>query len=291
VASQTGSNMNDVSIACVIVHHRNFPAVLDTVADSIRASIPPEHIVLVDNSESETFTLQLAGSLPEGVTLISTPNRGYGAAANIGIDWALRLPSIPAAILVSSHESRFSATTVSTLLETMRGDPSIGVVGPVFVLPGDPPRVWSTGGSITRFSRRPFHKTQPLLMDTECDWVDGAFSLYRREAISAERFDEFFFMYYEESDLQLRIRARGWKVTTAFAATVEQSTGGAPPYYVGRNAYRFAVRHGSRLRAYTHLAREGSRIAVRGYYPIGRLQAVRAFVKGVRDGHRLQHRA
>jgi hypothetical protein len=46
-----------------------------------------------------------------------------------------------------------------------------------------------------------------------CDWTSGSFLLVRREALeSAGLFDERFFIYSEETDLCLRIKAAGWEI-------------------------------------------------------------------------------
>lgn len=47
----------------------------------------------------------------------------------------------------------------------------------------------------------------------EVDWVPGAYSIIRKEALDqAGFFDEDFFLYYEEVDLCYRIKQAGWKI-------------------------------------------------------------------------------
>ena len=50
-------------------------------------------------------------------------------------------------------------------------------------------------------------------VDAEADWVPGAYSIIRKEALDQVGFfDESFFLYYEEVDLCRRIKAAGWQI-------------------------------------------------------------------------------
>jgi GT2 family glycosyltransferase len=60
-----------------------------------------------------------------------------------------------------------------------------------------------------RFDRTWASQDQPA----QVDWVPGAFSIIRKEALSqVGMFDEDFFLYYEEVDLCYRIKQAGWSI-------------------------------------------------------------------------------
>ena len=53
----------------------------------------------------------------------------------------------------------------------------------------------------------------PVTQAADVDWVPGAFAIIRREVLDqVGRFDERFFLYYEEVDLCRRIKSAGWRI-------------------------------------------------------------------------------
>jgi GT2 family glycosyltransferase len=80
----------------------------------------------------------------------------------------------------------------------------------------------------------------------------GGAALIRRSAfIAAGRFDEKFFMYFEDPDLSWRLRLLGWKVRYASAARVAHYLGGTTGgevtplrlYYYYRNLLRMIIKN------------------------------------------------
>jgi len=61
--------------------------------------------------------------------------------------------------------------------------------------------------------RRYFMRDWPHDQVAEVDWLQGSCMMIRGEALrEAGLFDEHFFMYYEDVDLCLRFREKGWKI-------------------------------------------------------------------------------
>ena len=75
---------------------------------------------------------------------------------------------------------------------------------------------------------------------TEVDAVAGAFMLLRRETLGeAGPLDQSFFMYGEDLDLALRIKALGWKVVYYPAVVVLHHKGGSGNRYRRRTTREF----------------------------------------------------
>ena len=277
-------------LAAVVVHHNNFPDVLNTIDSIVADGIDRDNVVVVDNSDSATVAAALGQAIPDGVRLIVVPNHGYGAAANAGIDWVVRNRPQNKAVIVSSHEVVVHPGAIMAMVECLNADPRRAVVGPTLVRSGSPAAIWSRGGVLSRLTLRPRHVLDAR-SDRDLMWVDGAFCLYRLDALHSQRFDPTYVMYYEETDLHVRLRASGWAVAVAPNAIVEQSTSGAPPYFVGRNAILFTLRHGNPAQSALHVARESLRFAIRGSAHANRIRSLEDFLRGARDARVVRRNA
>ncbi|WP_322409922.1 glycosyltransferase family 2 protein [Microbacterium invictum] len=270
--------------AAIVVHHKNFPQVTLTVDDLLSTGIPANNVVVVDNSEDEGTEDKLRHYLHPQIKLLTAPNYGYGMAANAGLDEIFGRDAPVESILISSHETRFPPKTLGVLVAQLDRDSSIGAAGPVLFMKDEPDQLWSAGGSLSKYLKRPVHRMQIPSDPVSATWLDGAFVLYRAEAIRSARFDPVYRMYYEETDLHLRLGAAGWRVSVVPQAIVYQATAGAPPFYVGRNGYLFGKRYTTIVQRWAALGREALRFAVRGHGRTSRRAAVRAYVQGMIDG-------
>jgi GT2 family glycosyltransferase len=285
-------------LATVVVHHRRYPGVLETIRALIEQGCDPRAFVVVDNSEDPEVLAQLRDGLPANVTLIDTPNRGYGPAVNVALDALDRLDAARdrAFVLVSTHEALPRPGAVARLVEALERDAGLAVAGPALVM--ETPHglaTWSLGGRLTPRLNEPRHRgegTAPAAIESEptrdCEWLDGAFCLYRRAALPPAPFSPDFFMYFEETELHARLRAAGHRLACVPAAVVEQSSGGAPPFLLARNLQLFQRRHGTRLHRLVTvpavIARKAIRRRVRGGPPDEIGELLRGWYSGRRAG-------
>lgn len=247
--------MVDTGTAAVVVHHRSPDTLAVTVASLRREDIDGDRIVVVDNSEDPEQ--DLAACLPGRPVVLEIPNRGYGAAANRGIEFLLGLTPPPSRILISTHEVRPEPGAVAVLEAALERAPDVAAVGPTVNSSKPDGAVHRIcGGRFTALLNEPRHilelagKAKALPESPlERDWLDGAFVLYRSWVLEQERFREDFFLYYEESELHARLGKRGWPVAWVPEAEVHELAAGVPPFLRGRNLQRFQQLHGSRLSA------------------------------------------
>lgn len=238
----------DRRVAAVVVHHRSPQTVLGVVADLRAAGLPPDHVVVVDNSDDADWNRvrsTLASHLADGVRICHVDNRGYGAAVNAGVDLLAELR--PDAVLVCTHEVHLLPGCVRLLVHAigdLTGRPVVAS-GPILINRSRPDRLWSCGGWLSPRSMVPWHyrlgrpvAQRPSGAPVPVHWLDGACVLYDWWALARHRFDERYFLYFEEVDLHTRLRADG-DVVVVPGATALQSTGGVPPYYLLRNYLLF----------------------------------------------------
>jgi GT2 family glycosyltransferase len=152
-------------------------------------------------------------------------NLGFASANNLAMEAARgRYP-----VLLNS-DAFFHEGALGLAIQHMDANPTVGVGGARLVGPHGEwqpsarafPTPWHVfvvlSGLASRFHRSrifgAFDRTwaSPDL-EAEVDWVPGAFSIMRREALAKTGFfDPQFFLYCEEVDLCRRIRAHGFRV-------------------------------------------------------------------------------
>ena len=76
-----------VDAQAVVVHHQSRDTVVNTVASLIAAGVEARQILVIDNSPIGDRPVELANPL---VRIVRTSNRGFAAAANLGLGvlWA-----------------------------------------------------------------------------------------------------------------------------------------------------------------------------------------------------------
>jgi GT2 family glycosyltransferase len=279
-------------VGCVVVHHNNYPTVLITMEAILAGGVPAGQIILVDNSEDARLATALKAELPTEVRFLTQTNSGYGHAANAGVAELLARHAQLECILVSTHEAIPDVSAIAIMLDALRSCNADAVGPTLFDGANSGCRVWSTGGEVSRILNIPFHTRiarnvgdQDNCVDRA--WLDGAFCLYRADALAGLGFREEYFLYFEEVDLHMQIQKAGGRVIWAPAAHVSQISSGIPPYYLTRNMVIFQSRHGNsaqRLLAPTYsLLRSIIRTSLRER----KIPDLRELGRGLLDGSRL----
>ena len=118
-------------------------------------------------------------------------------------------------------------------------------------------------------------------------WLDGAFCLYSADALESFAFSEEYFLYFEEVDLQIRIRRAGGKVMWLPSARVSQISSGIPVYYLTRNMCIFQSHHGNAAQRALAPLYSLLRLALRECIGERRITEFRDMWHGFIDGRRL----
>ncbi len=182
-------------------------------------------IFVVDNDSKDGSVEMVEAEFPHVRILRSNVNLGFGAANNVALELAqgryIVLLNSDAFLL--SDSLRFS-------VEHMDADPSVGLAGGRLVgrdMALQPsarmfPSILSDflvmTGLAHKYARSKFfgrfdRTWADPLQPAEVDWVPGAFSIIRREALQKVGFfDPEFFLYSEEVDLCRRIQNAGFKI-------------------------------------------------------------------------------
>jgi len=205
--------------------------------DSLHASAPstPHDIIVVDNHSSDG-SLEAARRWPDVRVIENAANLGFARANNIGIR-----ASRGDLVLLLNSDTVVPAGAIDHLVDRLRRDPEIAVIGPRLVDARGRAEL-SFGSMIGPLSElrqkilvRGHARRMPVvsaLVETLTsrpsfpDWVSGACLLVRRsDAEAVNLLDERYFMYAEDVDFCAAIRARGRRICFDPAVTVVHHRG------------------------------------------------------------------
>jgi GT2 family glycosyltransferase len=286
-----------VRIFAVVLNWKRASETVACVA-SLRATAPDVHVVVVDNASGDGSAERIRAECP-GVTLIEHPvNAGYAGGNNAGIEAALREGAD--AVLVLNNDVIVRPGCVQTLASKLRDEPEWGIVAPLSLMRDDP--------AVVDFYRAEFDprylgvraigrdtRDKPT-QDAETDYATGSALLMCAEMLrEVGAFDERYFLVWEDVDLCLRARARGYKAGVATKAEVLHGRSvsfggeGAPlyQYFYVRNSFLLM----SKLPKPGFVSRAfkpgGARLLerrYRGWIETGDSANRRAIARGLEDG-------
>ncbi|MCI0650695.1 MAG: glycosyltransferase family 2 protein [Planctomycetes bacterium] len=225
-------------------------------------------------------------------------NLGFAAGANLGIESALALPGVEAVLLLN-NDVEVEPDCARRLLEVLGGDGRVAIAGPR-ILATRTRTIWHDGGDIDWPDGRPVAaRAAPAAPGDafETGFISGCAPLIRGNAFrETGGFDTRYFFSYEDADLSLRLRSRGWRLVQVPAAIVHHHGSAALPsdtpasrYYRLRNRLLFMREHAPDRAAAACASRRlerRSRVRAAGCYLTGRPAEGRALFAALRDARR-----
>jgi hypothetical protein len=246
-----------MSVSVVIVSYNTRDELLRCLRSLTPVAVISETIV-VDNASSDGSVEAARAAFPSVRVIASQENLGFSRANNVGLAEA-RAPYV----LVLNSDAELRPGAVEALAAVLDTRPDVAVVGPR-TLNADGSVQVSFGPALTLLSElrqrrlvRGVRQRDPAvlreveaaaLVEQEPAWVSASCLLARRTALDAiGGFDEGFFLYEEDVDLCVRLRAAGWSIV--FTPTAEVL------HHLGRSMERTPWRarleyHRSHLRYY-----------------------------------------
>lgn len=209
--------MSTVPKVAIVVPTWNSAGLVPRLLDSIEAQAAPYELLVVDNG-SRDGTLDLLSS--RSVEHVALPtNSGFAAAMNRGVA-ATAAPLV----LGLNADTILGAGAIERLATALIADPMLGGVQPRILQleserPGDPDaaRLYSAGMALCADGRAletgaGEKQSSQWLREREIFGVCGAVCLLRREMLEQlGGYDERYFAFYEDVDLNVRARMAGWR--------------------------------------------------------------------------------
>lgn len=226
-------------LAAVVLTFDAPPGMLADCLQALRRNSPADlAMIVVDNGH---HARRMSATVLDGVDVIETGrNLGFAGGMNVGIRRALARGAT--AVVLLNDDVVVEAGWVPPLLAELDTAAKVGAVQPKLVYPGEPRCVNSLGVSLGRDGAgTDIAMGDPDDGDTAARdlelFTGGAVLLSAAFVNDVGVFDERYFMYYEDVDLGLRGRQRGWHYRCAPASCVVHA-GSATASRVGtRTAY------------------------------------------------------
>lgn len=247
-------------------------------------------LVVVDNHSSEQEVEKLdkymANNQSDGTHYIkNNKNLGFSGGNNVGIQYALSKEV--EYLLILNNDTIVKDDFLSPMIYEMENDKSVSIVVPkIYFAPGHEFHknryrvkeqgkvIWYAGGTID-WANVIGHHVGVDEIDSEnkyastqlTDYATGACMLIRASVIrKVGMFDKDYFLYYEDSDLSMRVQKAGYSIKFVPSATIWHknagSTGGSgsqlQDYYITRNRLLFGFKYAP-IRAKIALLKEAGK--------------------------------
>jgi len=226
----------------------------------------PFEVLLVDNGSQDDSVSLVRRQFPAVRVILAGRNLGFAGGNNLGMAAATGRY-----LVLLNNDTRVRPGWLEALVQAAERTPSAGAIAAkiLFMDPADTVQnagslLLSDGSGADRGFREPDRGQYD--QEEEVFGACGASVLYRRNMLEdVGVFDETFFMYYEDTDLNWRMRLRGWSIVYAPAAVVDHVHAGSSrewspffTFHVDRNRLFMLIKNASAgmvIRSLTTFAR------------------------------------
>lgn len=246
-------------------------------------------IIIVDNGSKEPFAFKPSEKKDYIQLIRSDENKGFTGGNNIGMQYAL--DNGADYVMIINNDTYVDKNLIVNLLQEIDKDEKIGVTSPkiyfaknheyhkdwykkedlgkVFWYAGgftDWANVMSVHQGVDEVDHGQYDKIEPIT------FASGCCMFFKREVLEkVGLFDDTFFLYFEDADLNERIQRAGYKIMYVPTAVLWHinagSTGGSgsnlQDYFQTRNRMIFGMRYAP-LRSKIALIRESLRFLKKG---------------------------
>ena len=230
-----------VETLAIIINYKSADPTVNAVRSVLDSpSLGKTTVVVVDNSRDEKESAALRSELPSDVKLVvGAENLGFGCACNLAYR---RFPG--ELILLLNPDAKLLPGALIHLQERLLSEDKIAAVGPkiywddgltYYLPPSLPPNLilfnsvfnaWGPGAIPNKIIRavwrrhclRVWRTDNPLKVNN----LSGGHVLLKRTAVrkAGGLFDDRFFLYFEDTDLCIRLQKRGYDLVIEPRATV-----------------------------------------------------------------------
>ena len=212
------SIMSDIPLVYVVVlTYNHCQDTLQAIESLSRMTYPNYKLLIADNQSIDGTVGIVRKKYPNVEILVHPSNLGFAAGINPGLQHALDHGAD--FILAINNDVLVAPYMLTDLVRVMK--PNIGASAPMIYYLDDPERIWSIGFSkhVLLLEMRGGARGQidrgQWQTPFEVDYLLGCAILLSSSMLrDIGLFDERYFFYYEDLDLSLRARQRGYRLLT-----------------------------------------------------------------------------
>jgi GT2 family glycosyltransferase len=201
-------------VTCIVLNWNGWRDTLDCLAALKESSYPELEVVVVDNGSTDQSVAQISAAHPD-VTLLQTgANLGFAGGNNAGIRYGLKNGAEYVWLL--NNDTRPAPDALSALVAKALTDSRIGAVGSVCYFADRPEivQIWAGGRANLWIGYSP--NTDRPHDDAWFHWLNGTSLLLSAAALQdIGLLDQGIFLYWEDVEIGLRLRQRGWRLAAA----------------------------------------------------------------------------
>ncbi len=266
------ASMDHISIILVNYDSADFTKACLKSLQDLQAEHFDYSVIVVDNGSQEALSLPKSLRSGQVEVIRSESNLGFTGGNNLGITYAAEHHD-PDYICLLNNDTTVDPAFLAQLHQSLENKETGGLVSPkIYFASGHEYHqeaysktekgqvIWYGGGCIDWPNLIAFHQGVDevdrghLDQTRSTDFCTGCCLLISREVLeTVGLMDDKFFLYYEDADLSIRARKKGFNVLYCPAAKIWHHNGGSSGgagsplhiYYQTRNRVFLALRHGS----------------------------------------------
>lgn len=214
--------ITDKDVAIIILNWNAYDDTFECLKSLEHLTYPYFHVFLVDNASQDNSFDKLQEDYKEGkfnvpITFIQTgANLGFAGGNNVAIKKAYNQGYQYFWML--NNDTVVDPNALTPLVEALEKDKQVGIVGSKIYYYGTN-RVWFAGGTINLYTGKSKHiglnqQDNPIFnIQKEVDYITGCSLFFRKEIIELVGYmSEDYFLYYEETEWNIRVRKKGFKI-------------------------------------------------------------------------------
>jgi len=245
-------------VSIILLNWNQEEITLDCLNSLMKLDYLNYKVILVDNSSFNNSVKKIKQMFPEITLIQNRENLGFTEGNNVGISYGINNGSDY--ILLLNNDTIVDKNFLKELALVAEKDSTTGIVGPKIYFYDEPKKIWFAGGKINWQEGIKYHigayEIDHGQYDKirEVDYITGCALLIKREVIEKiGLLDSRYFIYFEETDWNLRAKKAGYKILYVPEARIwhkiSLAMGSGTPlstYYYTRNRLLFFSENGPR---------------------------------------------